>query len=589
MFTPESGFNGTASLSYSVSDGRFVTAAVGTIVVATPTATPIALGVETRVNTEWSGDQREPSISWMADGGFMVAWGSGAGGIRAQRHDRDGIPVGGEVVLAEDGGEYHSHPSIDAFTDGRFVAAWCEFDGGNAEIYARLYSANGTAIGEKFRVSIYGNGNQSVPEVQVLRDGGFVVTWQSGANQDGNLSGIYGRRYDASGVAVGGEFQVNTLYRNDQVDANVVALSDGGFVVVYESIADFPGDVGTLAILGQRFDRYGRAVGGEFLVNQTAAGHQWDPSVASLSDGGFVVAWKSDHDGGVYGRRYGSDGLAVTGEFRLALSGSLGSPDLVAVDDGGYVAVWVTSGGEVYGRRFDAANRAVGSQFLVNSMTPGDQDLPVVTSLGDGRISVAWQTGDGSGTGIATRVFSLDPIIIGGSGEDNIIEGTAGSEELYGYWGDDTINAKEGDDKLGGGKGSDTLQGGGGSDIYIFDRGSGRDFIDNRGAISDGDLVSFGDEIFSNQLWFSREESDLLINVIGTDDVLVVGDWYAGPENHVDRFVTSSGATLMDAQVESLVSAMAAFSPPPLGQVELTAEQHAALDTIIAANWKPLL
>jgi hypothetical protein len=49
---------------------------------------------------------------------------------------------------------------------------------------------------------------------------------------------------------------------------------------------------------------------------------------------------------------------------------------------------------------------------------------------------------------------------------------------------------------------------------------------------------------------------------------------------------TSSGCTLTDLAVENLVSAMAAMSPPPLGQTNLTAQQHQDLDPVIAANWQ---
>jgi hypothetical protein len=42
---------------------------------------------------------------------------------------------------------------------------------------------------------------------------------------------------------------------------------------------------------------------------------------------------------------------------------------------------------------------------------------------------------------------------------------------------------------------------------------------------------------------------------------------------------------LLSSQVDALVSAMAAFSPPPPGQTTLTPEQQSALSPVIAANW----
>ncbi|PTQ89257.1 hypothetical protein C8N29_108141, partial [Agitococcus lubricus] len=40
--------------------------------------------------------------------------------------------------------------------------------------------------------------------------------------------------------------------------------------------------------------------------------------------------------------------------------------------------------------------------------------------------------------------------------------------------------------------------------------------------------------------------------------------------------------------VQALVSAMASIAPPPLGQTELSSEQHSQLDAVIAASWSSL-
>jgi hypothetical protein len=43
---------------------------------------------------------------------------------------------------------------------------------------------------------------------------------------------------------------------------------------------------------------------------------------------------------------------------------------------------------------------------------------------------------------------------------------------------------------------------------------------------------------------------------------------------------------LLDSQVQSLVSAMAAFAPPAAGQTTLTVSYQNALGGVIAANWQ---
>ena len=68
------------------------------------------------------------------------------------------------------------------------------------------------------------------------------------------------------------ETRVNTTTANDQWDAAVAALSDGGYVVTWMSNAR-PGWL-QHGIYAQRYDANGNAVGSETRVNTTTAGGQ---------------------------------------------------------------------------------------------------------------------------------------------------------------------------------------------------------------------------------------------------------------------------------------------------------------------------
>ena len=164
-----------------------------------------------------------------------------------------------------------------------------------------------------------------------------------------------------------------------------------------------------------------------------------------------------------------------------------------------------------------------------------------------------------------------------GNALDNVIIGGADADTLQGNGGADIL--------IGGG-GADSLIGGAGQDTYMIDLNSGSDVVDNRSQAGDGDKVVFGEGVEVDQLWFSQVGNDLLVSIIGTSNTVLVADWYLSSNNHVAQFVTEDGATLSDADVQNLVSAMAAFSPPALGQSTLTAEEYQQLDTVIAANWK---
>ena len=71
-----------------------------------------------------------------------------------------------------------------------------------------------------------------------------------------------------------------------------------------------------------------------------------------------------------------------------------------------------------------------------------------------------------------------------------------------------------------------------------------------------------------------------------TTDHVSITDWYTSTNNHVASIETADGYTLDHASVSNLVNAMAAMTPPPIGQTELTVDEHTQLDPVLAANWQ---
>jgi hypothetical protein len=98
-----------------------------------------------------------------------------------------------------------------------------------------------------------------------ITGGKFVVTWQSNNQNSESGNGIYGQIYNSDGSASGSEFKVHTTTYNatstgptDKGNPSVSALKDGGFVVTWESFdQDAPS---TYGIYGQRFDSYGNMI-----------------------------------------------------------------------------------------------------------------------------------------------------------------------------------------------------------------------------------------------------------------------------------------------------------------------------------------
>lgn len=80
--------------------------------------------------------------------------------------------------------------------------------------------------------------------------------------------------------------------------------------------------------------------------------------------------------------------------------------------------------------------------------------------------------------------------------------------------------------------------------------------------------------------------SDLEVSIIGTNDRMLISNWYLGGAYRIEQFKTSDGQTLLDSQVQDLVQAMAGFAPPAAGQTTLPASYQNSLATVIAASWQ---
>jgi hypothetical protein len=152
--------------------------------------------------------------------------------------------------------------------------------------------------------------------------GNFVVAWESYDENYGTGRNISARRFDAMGNALGGDLLQGYVGANVQANPAAAMDADGDFVVVWQSYGqdqagNYPG------IFGRRFGSDGSALGGEFLVNTFTAGAERDPKVAMSSDGDFVVVWQGVDERmygtsvGVFGQRFASGGARLGGEFQV--------------------------------------------------------------------------------------------------------------------------------------------------------------------------------------------------------------------------------------------------------------------------------
>ncbi|NQD93033.1 hypothetical protein HP532_10260, partial [Pseudomonas sp. CrR25] len=169
--------------------------------------------------------------------------------------------------------------------------------------------------------------------------------------------------------------------------------------------------------------------------------------------------------------------------------------------------------------------------------------------------------------------------ILFGLGGNDTLDGKAGSNRLYGGAGDDIlkydVNAKAvidggaGNDtikvshtsmtsskanSITGGTGNDVITAGHGAETYLFRRGDGQDVMTDFGGV---DKLVFGSGIAAGDLAIRRVGNNLLVQVTDPNDAaatdqLTIVNWFSSTAYQIETFAFADGSSLTAAQLTQL-------------------------------------
>ncbi len=297
-----------------------------------------------------------PALTLLADGRYVVAWHQGfaddgapqevAGGIKARIYLANGTPdpsVNGGAAFALDYHNISQQHSVDLTTlsDGRFVATWvtedASDDGSSTAIRARVFLANGqpdpdVADGEDFLVNTTTMHDQRRPVVEATADGGFVISFWSRVDFEGNVEDtLLARVFDAGGEPLGNNFMLN----------EGPGISGGAYSGAPHSMSLTPD--------GRIFNFYHNEPGYEFLIgrfldfNDIGKSQNGDGAPNTLFGTAFNDSLKGLNGGDALYAGGGSDTLDGGGGIDM-MSGGSGN-DTYFVDNAGDM-VFETTGSD---------------------------------------------------------------------------------------------------------------------------------------------------------------------------------------------------------------------------------------------------
>jgi hypothetical protein len=293
--------------------------------------------------------------------------------------------IGSQFAIESTNTGFQFDTAVTALSDGRFAVAWTTTDLGTNDIRVRIFDANGNPSGNDILVDTVTSGIQETPSIAAAGTG-FVVVWKT--NQGPTQTDIKAQLFNSSGTPVGLETTYNTFTANNQQEPYVIGLTDGRYVVAFRSLEDT--DTFNEDVRGRIFSSNGTPAGNDFVFNSSISGGQIEPSVAALPSGRFIAAWTTSGEG-------------------------------------------VSNGFDLRARIFNADGTPSANDFVVNTTRTAaqgelDQNQPNVTALDSGRFVVTWSTRIDSGNyNIRARLFNADGT---GAGNDFVVNTSSVSSNI---------------------------------------------------------------------------------------------------------------------------------------------------------------
>ncbi len=346
-------------------------------------------------------------ISLKTDGGILVEWG-----------------------LAAEGGAENIHVSV-----------------GN---YESTFDADGNYAGDQY---IGDRRLYQLDHIQ-LSDGGKVAVF-FGFGSD--YHGIYQQIYNSDGSERGLLTQVSEPEDQNPTNPQVVLLSNGGWVVVWEnSIRPVSGNAYTRELYQKVYNVDGTVHTDQTLIlSEIRTGYGVAPQVEAFGDGKWFVAWEADDNAGDVKQQV----------FELENTGPIAADDALTIDETASIVIDVLANDSDIDKDLLTIKSAEivsgsGSVSITANHKLEFNDVGRGLYAGESRIVViSYKVDDGNG-GVATGKLTLtingvtEDIV--GDATDNILTGSIYAERIFGLDGNDTIDGKGGGDYLAGGKGDDT-------------------------------------------------------------------------------------------------------------------------------------
>jgi len=248
-------------------------------------------------------------------------------------------------------------------------------------------------LGQEFLVNTQILGNQLNPQILSLSNGNFLVDWYDTPPYTGGPVAPFFLRtqlYADDGTPTGGEITTTMMPSAVLSDGRLIGITEAPF---YTSVS------------AQFFDGSGQPLGSSFVINSNnfnGYAQLVSPSVAMLPSGGFVAAWAALM--GPYGPSYifsqifDAAGHAVGQQSFVANGGINPSVQTVSMTNGRYAVLWEQDNYALHTQIFNSDGTAATSDILIDTSSSYYPPTEAkIVGLSNGGFALIWEENRSSG------------------------------------------------------------------------------------------------------------------------------------------------------------------------------------------------
>jgi hypothetical protein len=353
----------------------------------------LSLGPEFPINSGTFGSENSPVTASSSNGSSVAVWTNAfhtGVDLQAQRFTALGTKLGPQILVAAKAFVSMTQPSVAMDAHGDFVVAWTQSpgNGGNSDVFAQKFNANGVAINGVVPVGT-GTFAESQPSVAMDAAGDFVVAYTRDTNN--TTPNVFAKVYNVNSQLLSVTSVGGTKFRT--AAPSVAMTPNGQFDVAFEFFS-------TAAT--QVFAAQYAFNGAQLSLTAIAglSGPQLGPSIAIDNNGNAVIAYQQldGNNWDVFASRLGASGSVSNPITIAATPRNEMNPSVALEGNGGAFVVAYQSASSVDVTEVSASNRVFSPQTAGSS-----RFLPHVSINGRNEFLLAYMTQTSFGNNIGGR------------------------------------------------------------------------------------------------------------------------------------------------------------------------------------------